>query len=371
MRQEVGFFDQIENSQGALTAQLAIDSSKVGDLVTKVLGDMAQIAVTSICGGLIAFYYGWQLTLIILCLVPFLAVGPYFESLIHSGHEDAMKKAYEDSGEIISEAIKQTRTVAALNLQEYFENRFAACIIEPHRLAIRKAILVSIGNGSSQAAQQFANALGFYAGIRLADVCIGDLSSTFTVITAIMFTAQSLGRSSAFLSTFSKAKLAALKVFAIIDRETEINSDADGHLPENGKIDGDFEFENVAFSYPARPLQPVFTGGFSISAKRNTTVALVGPSGCGKSSVIGMLERWYNCSGGEVSVDGINVENYQLKHGLRNHLSLVGQEPVLFNMSIRENITFGSDKPVSEHQIIEVSKMANIYSFVKGLPERF
>ncbi|KAJ1558812.1 Multidrug resistance protein 1 [Nowakowskiella sp. JEL0078] len=369
MRQEIGFFDLPENSLGALTSQLATDASKVGDLVTKVWGDLAQMIVTGICGAAIAFYYGWQLTLIILCMVPILAAGPYFESRIQKGHEDATKRAYEDAGEIASEAIKQMRTVAGLNRQEYFEERFAASVSGPHKLAIRKAVLASLGNGSSQAAQQLANAVGFYAGIRLADNCIGDLSGTFTVIMAVMITAQGLGRSSSFSSTYNKAKIAALKVFNIIDRETKIDPDADGYIPDS--MDGDFEFKNISFTYPARPTQPIFTGAFNISGKKNTTVALVGPSGCGKSTTIGMLQRWYDCTDGEVLVDGKNVKDYQLKNGLRSNLSLVGQEPVLFDLSISDNISYGSDQPVTEDQIIEAAQNANIYEFVKSLPDGF
>ncbi|KAJ1558809.1 Multidrug resistance protein 1 [Nowakowskiella sp. JEL0078] len=369
MRQEVGFFDQPENSQGALTAQLATDASKVGDLVTKVWGDLTQMFVTGIAGAVIAFYYGWQLTLIIMCMIPIIGAGTYFESRVHRGHEDATKRAYEDAGEIAAEAIKQMRTVAGLNRQEFFEERFAASVSGPHKLGIRKAVLASLGNGSTQAAQQLANAVGFYAGIRLADNCIGDLSGTFTVLMAVMITAQGLGRTSNFSITYNKAKISALKVFALIDRQTKIDPDNDGFIPES--MDGDFEFKNISFTYPARPTQPIFTGAFNISGKKNTTVALVGPSGCGKSTTIGMLERWYDSSAGEVSIDGKNVKDYQLKKGIRSNLSLVGQEPVLFDLTIKENIAYGSDLPVTDQQIDDAAKMANIYEFIKSLPDGY
>lgn len=132
-----------------------------------------------------------------------------------------------------------------------------------------------------------------------------------------------------------------------------INPDAPGIA--NEEFNPEFEFKDVAFEYPARPDQKIFKGMFNLKGSRNQTIALVGPSGCGKvskfevdtiaeecdtgkSTTIGMLERWYDASAGVVSVGGINTKDYQLKTGLRKHVALVGQEPILFDMSIRENV---------------------------------
>lgn len=369
MRQEVGFFDEEGHSLGALTSRMATDASKVSELVTKVSGDVVQLVVTLCTGLTIAFIHSWQLTLIILCVAPLMAVGSYFESRMHRGYEDDTKKAYEESSSIAAEAIKEIRTVTGLGQQNYFQRKFEANLETPFRLAQRKALLASLGNGSNQAVSQFANALGFYAGIRLALANIIEFDSVFTVLMAIMMTASGLGRASLFVSTFARAKVAAINIFELIDRVSSIDPDMEGLEPET--IKGDFEFKDIGFTYPSRPTQPIFTGGFTFNGAKNTTIAIVGPSGCGKSTTIGLLERWYEASQGSVTIDGINVAKFQL-HNLRKHLSIVGQEPVLFDLTIKENILAGSNRiNVTDKELEEVAKMANIFGFVNDFPDKF
>lgn len=135
-----------------------------------------------------------------------------------------------------------------------------------------------------------------------------------------------------------------------------------------------------------------------MEGKPNATLALVGPSGCGKSTTIGMLERWYDCKEGTVSVGGHNVKDYQLRviylliylfpfivfliiqtktycylqQGLRSNIALVGQEPVLFDMTIRENIMWGTDREdIKLEEIEEAATMANIHKFISSLPNGY
>ncbi|KAJ3248678.1 ATP-binding cassette, sub-B (MDR TAP), member 4 [Chytriomyces hyalinus] len=372
LRQEVGFFDEESNSLGALTSRLAVDAAKVGDLVTKVWADMAQLIVTGITGLTIGFIYSWQLTLIILLITPFSVISSYYESRVRKGFEDETKTAYEESGSIAAEAFKEIRTVAALTREGYFMEKFAANLEGPHQKALEKAKYASLGNGVSQAVSQFANALGFYAGLRLVEARIITFEPVFKVLMAVMFTATGLGRSSTFVETFTKAKLSAIKTFSLIDRFTSIDpEDEDPKLDMAPHIDGGFEFKNVAFTYPARPTQPIFTGSFNLVGPVNKTIALVGPSGCGKSSAIGMLQRWYDATAGTVMIDGKGVKEYQLKK-IRTHMALVGQEPTLFDMSIRENILSGSEKTdLPDSELDRVARMANIYDIIMGMPDKY
>ncbi|ORY32772.1 P-loop containing nucleoside triphosphate hydrolase protein [Rhizoclosmatium globosum] len=372
MRQEVGFFDDEAHSLGALTSRLAIDASKVGDLVTKVWADLTQIIVTGVCGLTIGLVYSWQLTFILLLAVPFVIVSTYYESRVRKGFEDTTKKAYEESGTIAAEAFKEIRTVAALTREKYFEDRYRANLEHPHQLALEKAKYASLGNGVTQAFSQFANALGFYAGLRLVQAGVIEFSPVFKVLMAVMFTAQGLGRSSTFVETYTKAKLSAINTFDLIDRNTSIDpEDSSEGLDQAATCVGKFELKNVSFTYPARPTQPIFSGGFNLIGPENKTIALVGPSGCGKSSTIGMIQRWYDVSGGEMLIDGKNVKSYQIKK-LRTHMALVGQEPTLFDMSIRENILAGTERTdVTEAELDNAAKMANIYQIISDMPDKY
>ncbi|KAJ3127622.1 Multidrug resistance protein 1 [Nowakowskiella sp. JEL0407] len=373
MKQEIAFFDQPENGLGSLTSQLATDASKIGDLIANVMGDATQMVGCAIVGFILAFYYGWQLTLILFVFVPLLMVAEYMESSQEMGFQNSVKESYDHAADTAAEAMKEIRTVASLNRQSYFETRYSVKIERPNKMAISSAYKTSLSNGATVAFQQLLNAAGFYAALRLADACIADFGNSFIVILVLMMTAQTLGRGTLFVSGFVKAKISAIKIFEIIDRKSKIDPDEDGNNFETPlHIDGDVQIKDAKFSYPIRPLDPIFSGELNFSIEKNKTIALVGPSGCGKSTVVGLLERWYDVDGGEVLIDGKNVQKYQVTRGLRKNLSLVGQEPVLFDFSIKENILAGAGREmVTDEEIDEAAKIANIYNFIMESPDKY
>lgn len=305
-------------------------------------------------------------------MAPFIGFATGYESKIHRGFEDKTKKANEQSGEVAGEAIKEIRTVAALNKQSYFETRYHRATDHPHHLAQRKAYLSSIGYALQQGITLYTNAVAFYAGTHFIASGMIDFNQMYTCLMAIMITAQGVGRASVFTSTLSKAKFSAIAAFEILEREPTIDPDLEGIEPSHGQIKGDISFENIAFRYPARPDVAIFDGEFNLTGKNGQTIALVGPSGCGKSTTIGMLQRWYDPVSGTVRLDDNNVKNYSLNN-LRNHMALVGQEPVLFDMTIGENIRFGVDESieVSQEQVEAACKAANIHNFIVSLPDGY
>lgn len=122
----------------------------------------------------------------------------------------------------------------------------------------------------------------------------------------------------------------------------------------------------MEFSYPTRPDVHVLKK-LDLKIKSGKKVALVGASGCGKSTSIGLLERFYNPLEGNILIDGHEIKSFNLKW-LRSQLGLVSQEPVLFARTIRDNITYGLDRVVSDEEIEKVASNANIHSFVSSLP---
>ncbi|KAI9255706.1 putative ABC transporter protein, partial [Phascolomyces articulosus] len=372
LRQEIGYFDDEDNSVGSLTSKLAVDSKNVNELVTNVPGDIVQIIATVITGLVIAFYHDWKMTLIVLAMSPLVMGASFYESMIQRGFEDKTAKAHEHSGEIAGEAIKEIRTVAALGKQPYFEKKFEKALQRPHRLAKRKAFLSSIGYALGQGVILYVGAVAFYAGMNFLQDGKLQFDELFICLLAVMITVHGVGRASVFAATYAKAKNSALATFEVLDRESEIDPELEGIEPSTSIIDGDISFENITFRYPARIDVPVFDGEFNLSGKSGQTIALVGPSGCGKSTTIGMLQRWYDPIEGTVRLDEYNVKNFTLGN-LRSHMSLVGQEPVLFDMSIGENIRFGMDegKSVTQEQVEEAARAANIHNFIVDLPQGY
>ena len=124
----------------------------------------------------------------------------------------------------------------------------------------------------------------------------------------------------------------------------------------------------VGFSYPARPDVKVLHN-LSVSVKPGQTLALVGPSGCGKSTVVSLIERFYDPQNGSLALDGSDLRDLNL-HWLRSQIGIVSQEPVLFDATIAENIRYGAlFRNVSDDEVIESAKAANIHEFIESLPQ--
>lgn len=167
------------------------------------------------------------------------------------------------------------------------------------------------------------------------------------------------------MSAFAAGRAAAYKMFETINRQPEIDPfDSKGKVL--GDISGDIELRDVQFSYPARPTEVIFDG-FSLFIPRGTTTALVGQSGSGKSTVISLVERFYDPSGGEVLIDGINIKEFQVRW-IRSKIGLVSQEPVLFMGSIKENIAYGKDG-ATDQEIRSATELANAAKFIDKLPQ--
>ena len=109
--------------------------------------------------------------------------------------------------------------------------------------------------------------------------------------------------------------------------------------------------------------------GLNVSVKPGQTLALVGPSGCGKSTVVSLIERFYDVLSGSLTLDGNDVRDLNIRW-LRSQIGIVSQEPVLFDSSIADNIRYGANfRDVSDVEVIEAAKAANIHSFIKSLPQ--
>ncbi|KAJ3256598.1 ATP-binding cassette, sub-B (MDR TAP), member 4 [Boothiomyces macroporosus] len=331
LKQEIGFFDMEENAAGALTSKLSEEANLVMGLTGPFFGAVLQSIAGVAVGLIIAFISCWQLSLVILGMVPLIAAAGYMQLQALVGFGSKTKAAYEAASQKASEAIQTIRTVAVLNKEEVFYKRYLDSIVLPHQITIKGAFLTSGGFAFSQSILHFAWAVSFYYGSRL-------------VVWGLYTTGDNHTPDAA------KAKLAAFSIFAVLDRKSLIDPTSEGGEKKE-KVQGNVSVKNARFTYPARPDVEVLKG-LSLDAFVGKTVALVGQSGCGKSTVMGLLERWYDPSSGTITFDNI-------------------EEPVLFNVSIRDNIAYGATGSVDELAIQEAAKLANIHEFIIGLPDKY
>ncbi|KAF1880268.1 hypothetical protein Lal_00048904 [Lupinus albus] len=362
---EVGWFDESENSSGAIGARLSADAASVRALVGDALGLLIGNLATALAGLVIAFTASWELALIILVLIPLIGLNGYVQMKFMKGFSADAKMMYEEASQVANDAVGSIRTVASFCSEDKVMELYRKKCEGPMKTGIRQGLISGSGFGASFFLLFCVYATSFYAGARLVEAGRTKFSDVFFALT---MAAIGVSQSSSFSPDSSKAKSATASIFGIIDKKSKIDpSDESGSTLDSVK--GEIELRHISFKYPSRPNIQLFRD-LNLTIHSGKTVALVGESGSGKSTVIALLQRFYDPNSGEITLDGIEIRRLQLKW-LRQQMGLVSQEPVLFNETIHANIAYGKGGNATEAEIIAAAEMANAHRFISGLQQGY
>ncbi|CAL9064219.1 putative multidrug resistance protein [Musa acuminata AAA Group] len=364
---EVAWFDQDENSTGAVCARLAKDAnvvrSLVGDRMALIIQTVSAVVIACTMGLVIA----WRLALVMIAVQPIIIVCFYARRVLLKRLSAKAIKSQSESSKLAAEAVSNLRTITAFSSQDRILGMFEAAQEGPRRESVRQSWFAGIGLASSQSLMTCTWALDFwYGGKLIADGYI-SAKSLFETFMILVSTGRVIADAGSMTTDLVKGADAVGSVFAVLDRCTRIEpNDPEGHRPE--KLNGAIDIRGVDFAYPARPDVVIFKG-FSLSIEAGKSTALVGQSGSGKSTVIGLIERFYDPLKGSVKIDGRDIKSYNLR-SLRRHIGMVGQEPTLFAGTIRENIAYGTEG-ASTAEIEAAARAANAHDFISCLKDGY
>ncbi|XP_026984875.1 bile salt export pump isoform X1 [Sagmatias obliquidens] len=367
--QDIGWFDDLRNSPGALTTRLATDASQVQGAAGSQIGMMVNSFTNITVAMIIAFFFSWKLSLVIVCFFPFLALSGAIQTKMLMGFATHDKQALEVAGQITNEALSNIRTVAGIGKERQFIEVFETELEKPYKTAIRKANVYGFCFGFSQCIVFVANSASYrYGGYLIPNEGL-HFSYVFRVISSVVLSATALGRAFSYTPSYAKAKISAARFFQLLDRQPTIKVySSAGERWDN--FQGQIDFVDCKFTYPSRPDIQVLNG-LSVSVGPGQTLAFVGSSGCGKSTSIQLLERFYDPDQGKVMIDGHDSKNVNVQF-LRSKIGIVSQEPVLFACSIVDNIKYGDNtKEIPTEKVIEAAKQAQLHDFVMSLPEKY
>ena len=341
------------------------DVTLLQDSVSSSLANGVKDVLTLICLLGVMYYQDWQLATISIIAFPLVGI---LTRRLGKRIKKASTESQEETGtlaSILSENLDGTRIVKAYQQEDEEIEKLSKSVF-------RRMTKILKGANARGAASPFAEFLAgfgiagalYYAGLRglQGELALNEFVS---FLGAMMLAFQPLRRIAQINATLQEGFAAAIRVFGLLDQKSLINEAQNAPNLSIGK--SDITFEDVTLSYEGQINSAL--KGINLRIPHGKTTALVGPSGSGKSSILNLIPRFYDPDKGNVKIDNQDIKELTIS-SVRSSLALVSQEPVLFDMSIYDNILYGKPE-ASREEVIDAAKAAAAHEFISELPKQY
>lgn len=355
------FHDRVHTGQ--LMSRGLSDIEGVRMFVQTGLVQIVRVLVVLVAAGFFMAMIDWQLAVLSLSFVPFMA---YRSARLRLQLRVTWLKIQDALGDLtttMQENLAGVRVVRAFSAQKYEEAKFDVTAKEVVELRMSAARAHARGGGSISFAFLVAWAVVLWAGgekVINGDITIGELTQFFFYLALLRFPVRMLIM---VVNSTARASSAGGRIFEILDIPSDIT---DNPVADPLAIsDGVLRFENVSFNYGDAPA----LRNVSFEARKDHTIGIVGAPGSGKSSITNLIPRFYDPTSGRVTIDGTDLRDATV-NSVRQTIGLVEQDPFLFDGSIRNNIRYG-DVGASDEKVETAAKIAQIHEFIASLPEGY
>jgi ATP-binding cassette subfamily B (MDR/TAP) protein 1 len=374
LRQNIAFFDKL--GAGEITTRITADTNLVQDGISGKIGLTLTALSTFISAFVIGFVKSWKLTLVLCSTILAITLVTGIGSRFIVKFNKMSLNSYAEGGTIAEEVISSIRNTTAFNTQDKLARQYDEHLKVAEQWGYKVRSTVGLMIGAMMGIVYLTYALAFWQGSRFLVAGDANLSAILTVLLAVMIGAFSLGNVAPNIQAFTTAVAAAAKIFGTIDRQSPLDPDSEGG-DKIDHVEGAIELRGVKHIYPSRPAVEVITN-MNLVVPAGKVTALVGASGSGKSTIVGLVERFYDPVQGQVLLDGHDISTLNLRW-LRENISLVSQEPVLFGTTIYGNVCHGligtkhqnASEEAKRELVFKACKMSNADSFIRSLPEGY
>jgi ATP-binding cassette subfamily B protein len=355
------------------------DRTPTGDLIQRCTSDVDAIrrfyADQAISAGRILLLFvvnltamlflNWQLALLSIIVVPIIVVmSTFFFSRVSKRYE-----AYQEQDAVLSTTLQENltgvRVVKAFARQEYEIDRFEGDNLEKFRRGRRLLVMHSLFWPISDILCGFQMLAGFFVAAIMAingTISVGTYLAYAGMIIWLIWPMRNLGR---LIVQMSTGMVSYGRVSEIIKEGREPLDEGTIAVPDC--LEGRVDFQDVSFRYEDGS---VALEGVSFQCEPGQAIALLGSTGSGKTTLVSLLPRFYDYTSGRLALDGTDVKEYP-RHYLRRQIGIVEQEPFLFSRTIRENISYGAGRAVSDKEIEAAAKAAAIHDSIVSFPDGY
>jgi subfamily B ATP-binding cassette protein MsbA len=380
---EQGFIRDLRNETYSHLNKLSLKyftNERIGNLISRITNDITMVN-TGISASfvtlakeplllivflLLALAISWQLTILSLIVMPFslviiswLGVKLYKQSYL-------LQAKMADLTSFLQEKIYGTKIVKAFNMESRENESFFSLTNHFFRIILRITRIRNIASPVTEFLSIVAGVLIiWYGGIQVLESQTLKASEFLGFLFIIFQIMPPIKELSNVANRLQESTAAASRVFEVIDEPISVTSSPKSKVFHgfNDKI----VFDNVSFYYERNHVDILSNVDFQVN--RGEIVALVGPSGAGKTTLVDLLPRFYDVTSGAILIDGVDVRDYELK-SLRNHIGIVTQDSILFNDTIKNNISYSFEAP-KDDEIIEAAYAANAHEFIIKLPNGY
>jgi ATP-binding cassette subfamily B protein len=354
------------------------DKSQTGQLMSRATSDVegvrmfvgfallrgAYFLLLAVAIAVVLFLLNWQLAIISLVVIPFISFRTVYIGRKLRELSMKIQQGLGVLGTMVQESIVGAKVVRAFANEEFETEKYARQAEENYRLEIGVVKLLAANSPLMSFALMLSMAGILWWGGRLVITGViteGRLAEFLLYVVMLNMPVRMLGW---LTQLYSRAMSSGQRVFEVLDAVSDVD-EKPGATPL-GNVRGAVAFENVSFKYG--PGQDALKDvSFEVAPGR--VVALVGASGSGKSTVANLIPRFYDVTGGRITIDGVDIRDLTLE-SLRQNVGIVHQDTFLFSATIRENISYGKPDATLD-EIIEAARVAQLHDFISGLPEGY
>lgn len=358
----LAFYDK--RQQGDLMSRMTNDIENLNAALSQSVIQIVSSFLTIVGTAFALFYLDWLLALVTLIIIPLIV---YATKQIIKRSSVNYKARQRDLGNLngyIEETISNADIITLFGQEKSTLAEFK----EANERLRGSAMRADIISGFMGPINNFMNNLGLSLVIGVGAIMAVTSGLTIGVIASfVTYTRQffrPINQLSNLLNTFQSAIAGSERVFEVLDEAKEA-ADIE-NAPAKEQYSGDVKFENVQFAYETGK---TVLHGIDFEAKAGETIAIVGPTGSGKTTIIQLLTRFYDATGGRILLDGEPIEHYKMTN-VRDHVGVVLQDTYLFSGTVRENIRFGK-LHATDDEVEQAAKIAYAHNFIKYLPEQY